>query len=117
MEGGGAPQDGTRTPAPPHLAPAASAKPHGRPHMAAVPPAPAPAGRAAAEGGRHGRGHGHSRCPGVQHGRGGALVRGWGGWLGGGLGRARERGRRRTKVLRRGREKRSALPNAQKPCW
>ena len=83
-----------RTPATPHPAPAASPKPHGRPQY----------GRRSQQGprplaGRPGREGATARprsllvAPGVQRGAGGAARREWGGWGGGGPGRARERGR------------------------
>lgn len=87
-----------RTPAPPHPAPGGLPEATWPPTIwPPRPPGPAPARRAPGEGGRHGQATVTPGVPGVQHGAGGAARREWGGWLGGGPGRARERGREANK--------------------
>lgn len=120
--------DRTRTtgyyiaPQPPHILPlAASPKLHGRPQYGRRGhQAPRPlAGRQGTEG-TMARPRSLLVAPGVQHGAGGVVRREWGGWVDGwGAGKSQGEGQggEQKVPLWSGREKRSALPNAQKPCW
>lgn len=118
MEGGGAPQDGTSHPSAPHLAPGGL-----RGRMAAHMAAAAPLGPRAPAAGRQRRegATARPRLAPVSRGaaRGGRRSQEGVGWVAAGAGKLRERGREANKrsLRQRGREKRSALPNAQKPCW
>ena len=120
LETGGAPQDVTSHPSHPtscsRSLPEAAWPPTIWPPQ---PAGPAPASRAPGEGGRHGQATVTPGGPGgaARGGRRGQEGVGWVGGRGAGKSQGEGQGGEQKVPLWSGREKRSALPNAQKPCW
>ena len=109
-----------RTPATPHPAPGGLPEAAWPPTIWPPQPAgPAPASRALGEGGRHGQATVTPGGPGgaVRGGRRGEEGVGWVGGRGAGKSQGEGQGGEQKVPLWSGCEKRSALPNAQKPCW